>query len=128
MTNDFPDPRLLTTDYLVQLRECYEDCDTPERRCFINVYRNYHALLSCLSNIHDYDPQHFKSYAKRLREQQRDFKSCESIFSEIIVYRHYLRLVSEGIVASIEGNDGRRLSPSNEKPKPAPAEKPSDKK
>ena len=38
---------------------------------------------------------------KRFRDGSRDWRDCEAIFSEVIVYRAYIRGVYEGVIRSI---------------------------
>ena len=67
----------------------------------LNRYRNYITLLEDLSDIHGYNEQHAKAYAKRFRDASRDWRNCEAIFSEVIVYRAYIRNVYEGLIRAI---------------------------
>ena len=53
-------------------------------------------------DIHEYNEQHAKSFVKRLRESANDWKNCEAVFSEIIVYRHYIRLAYERLIRKID--------------------------
>jgi hypothetical protein len=58
-------------------------------------------LLENLNDIHDYNEQHAKSYAQRFRDASKDWRNCEAIFSEVIVYRAYVRSVYEGLIRAI---------------------------
>jgi hypothetical protein len=44
------------------------------------------TLLQYLDDIYAYNQQHAKSYAKRFREGSKDWRNCETIFSEVTVY------------------------------------------
>lgn len=95
----FFDENLLETEYLKTLKEAYENCkNTP----LLNPYRNYHVLLDSLNSIYQYKSEHARSFTKRIKSQQKDFKNCEAIFTEIIVYSYYLRLVYEQIIRSLD--------------------------
>lgn len=89
---------LLTCDYFTKCREGYYAA--REAGC-LNRYRNYITLLENLNDIHDYNEQHAKSYAKRFRDASKDWRNCEAIFSEVIVYRAYIRGVYEGLIRGI---------------------------
>jgi hypothetical protein len=89
---------LLTCDYFKKYREGYYAA--REAGC-LNHYRNYITLLENLNDIHDYNEQHAKSYAKRFRDASKDWRNCEAIFSEVIVYRAYIRGVYEGLIRAI---------------------------
>jgi CRP-like cAMP-binding protein len=91
-------PDLLKCDYFKRHREGYYAA--REAGC-LNRYRNYVTLLEDLNDIRAYNEQHAKSYAKRFREGSRDWRNCEAIFSEVIVYRAYIRGVYEGLIRGI---------------------------
>jgi hypothetical protein len=91
-------PNLLKCDYFKRHREAYYAA--REAGC-LNRYRNYVTLLEDLNDIHAYNEQHAKSYAKRFREGSKDWRNCEAIFSEVIVYRAYIRGVYEGLIRGI---------------------------
>jgi hypothetical protein len=91
-------PDLLKCDYFKRHREAYYAAE--EAGC-LNRYRNYVTLLEDLNDIHAYNEQHAKSYAKRFREGSKDWRNCEAIFSEVIVYRAYIRGVYEGLIRGI---------------------------
>jgi hypothetical protein len=96
--NQFALPDLLKCDYFKRHREGYYAA--REAGC-LNRYRNYVTLLEDLNDIRAYNEQHAKSYAKRFREGSEDWRNCEAIFSEVIVYRAYIRGVYEGLIRSI---------------------------
>jgi hypothetical protein len=89
---------LLTCEYFKGYRDGYYEA--REAGC-LNRYRNYITLLEDLSDIHGYNEQHAKAYAKRFRDASRDWRNCEAIFSEVIVYRAYIRNVYEGLIRAI---------------------------
>ncbi len=95
----FPMDGLLDCEYLVMQR-----CEYYKARelNLLNPCRNYVTLLTSLREIHDYNEGHAKSFAKRLRANASDFRNCEAIFAEIIVYHHYVRGIPEGLVRRIE--------------------------
>ncbi|MDD9981946.1 MAG: hypothetical protein OXU81_11410 [Gammaproteobacteria bacterium] len=95
----FPITSLLKCEYLVKCRCLY---DEARELGLLNPYRNYLTLLTSLSEIYAYNEQHGRSFAKRLRENAEHFKQCEAILAEIIVYRHYIRGVQEGLIRSIQ--------------------------
>ncbi len=96
--NQFALADLLKCEYFKRQRESYYAA--REAGC-LNRYRNYVTLLEDLEDIHAYNEQHAKSFAKRFREGSRDWRNCEAIFSEVIVYRAYIRGVYEGVIRSI---------------------------
>ena len=63
-------PDLLTSDYFKRHREDYYAA--REAGC-LNRYRNYVTLLEDLNDIHAYNEQHAKSYAKRFRDASKDW-------------------------------------------------------
>lgn len=63
--------------------------------------RNYLNLLHYIEEIHDYEEQHARGFVKRLKTGGKDWKNAEAIFSEIIVYRYYIRPVHEGLIKGI---------------------------
>jgi hypothetical protein len=89
---------LLRCDYFKKYRDGYYKA--REAGC-LSRYRNYVILLQDLGDIHDYNEQHAKSYAKRFRAASGDWRNCEAIFSEVIVYRAYIRSVYEGLTRAI---------------------------
>jgi hypothetical protein len=95
---EFALPELLKCDYFQRQRLGYYGA--REAGC-LNPYRNYVSLLEALNDIHAYNEQHAKSYAKRFREGSNDWRNCEAVFSEVIVYRAYIRSVNEGLIRGI---------------------------
>ncbi len=89
---------LLTCDYFKRYRDGYYRAS--EAGC-LNRYRNYVILLEDINDIHDYNQQHAKSYAKRFRDGANDWRNCEAVFSEVIVYRSYIRGIYEGLIRAI---------------------------
>jgi hypothetical protein len=89
---------LLKCDYFKKYRAGYYGA--REAGC-LNRYRNYVTLLENLNDIHEYNEQHARSYAKRFREGSKDWRNCEAVFSEVIVYRAYIRGVYEGLIRGI---------------------------
>ncbi|NTV47741.1 MAG: hypothetical protein HGB11_14760 [Chlorobiales bacterium] len=90
---------LLSNEYFQKYRQGYYfSCD----KGLLSWHRNYVNLLTFLDEIHGYNKQHAKSFVKRLRESANDWKNCEAIFSEIIVYRYYVRVANEGLIKKIE--------------------------
>ena len=89
---------LLKCDYFKKHREEYY---AARDAGLLNRYRNYVALLQYLNDIYAYDEQHAKSYAKRFREGSKDWRNCEAVFSEVIVYRAYIRGIYEGLIRGI---------------------------
>jgi len=98
---EFFDKDLLETEYFRSLKEAYED---PNNSPFLRPYRSHDLLLGDLNSIYQYNETHARSYAKRLKNEQKDFRNCEAIFTEIIVYAYYLNLVHEGILKSLRLN------------------------
>lgn len=95
---DFFDPLLLETKYFGKYARAKQRAE--ETGCF-NVHRNYDVLASLFEAIADYDIQHARSFAKRIKSQDNDWSSCEAVFAEIIVYGYYLRQRGEDLVRSL---------------------------
>ena len=95
----FPIKKLLDCDYFRKYRRSYDKSREMGR---LNPCRNYLTLLDSLTDIHSYNAQHAKSFAKRFRAYANDFKQCEAVFAEVIVYRHYIRAVYEHLARRIE--------------------------
>lgn len=95
----FAFPELLNCDYCQKYRRGYY---SSREQGLLSWHRNYVNLLTFLDEINEYNEQHAKSFVKRLRESAKDWKNCEAIFSEIIVYRHYIRAVYEGLIRKLE--------------------------
>ena len=91
-------PDLLKTDYFQKYRHGYHRQQEIGRSI---PPRNYFNLLRFLSEITGYNSQHGKSFAKALRTSGSDWRNCEAVFAEVIVYRYYVRLVYEGLIRSI---------------------------
>ena len=92
----FFDKDLLNTEYIQKHKRAYDEHKNT------NPYRNYEVLLDSLNSIYEYNEAHANSFTKRIKSQQKEFKDCEAIFAEIIVYAYYLRLVNEGILKSLD--------------------------
>ncbi len=94
----FPYEDLLDFDYFRKYRKFYYEM--PKRGYQLGP-RNYFNLLHYIEEIHDYNEQHAKGFVKRLKTEGKDLKNSEAIFSEIIVYRYYIRPVYEGLIKGI---------------------------
>lgn len=94
----FPYKDLLDIDYFKKYRNSYYEM--PKRGYQLGP-RNYLNLLLYISEIHDYNEQHAKGFVKRLKTEGKNWKNTEAIFSEIIVYRYYIRPVYEGLIRGI---------------------------
>ncbi len=97
--DQFVFPDLIHIDYFQKYRRGYY---ASRENGLLNIHRNYVNLLLYLNDIHEYNEQHAKSFAKRLQSNKKDWKNCEAIFSEVIVYRSYIRSVYEGLIKKIE--------------------------
>lgn len=95
----FPMDGLLECEYFVRQRCGYYKARELN---LLNPCRNYVTLLTSLREIHEYNEGHARSFAKRLRANASDFRNCEAIFAEIIVYHHYIRGIAEDLVRRIE--------------------------
>ena len=95
---EFPYTELLDLDYFKKYRNAYYEM--PKRGYQLGP-RNYFNLLLYINEIHDYNKQHAKGFVKRLKTEGKDWKNAEAIFSEIIVYRYYIRPAHEGLIKSI---------------------------
>jgi len=96
---NFPFKDLLETDYFKNYKQNFIS-DIKYQN--MNNKRNYHNLLKYINEIYEYNEQHANSFAKRLKNEIKDKRNSEAIFSEIIVYRYYIRLVYEEIIKSIQ--------------------------
>lgn len=94
----FPHKELLDFAYFKKYRNAYYEM--PKRGYQLGP-RNYYNLLLFISEIDDYNTQHAKGFIKRLKTDGKDWKNAEAIFSEIIVYRYYIRPVYEGLIKGI---------------------------
>lgn len=98
---DFFDKDLLKIEYVKTLKEVYGD---PNNFLFLRPYRSPGILLDNLNSIYQYNEGHARHYAKRMKDEQMQFRNCEAIFTEVIVYAYYLKLVPEGILKSLDLN------------------------
>lgn len=99
----FPFKELLTVEYFKKYRAAYY----KQRELGIQVHtRNYYNLLKFLDEIHAYRVGDARSLAKTLRTGASEWRNCEAIFAEIIVYRYYLPLMYEGIIKSVRLGHG----------------------
>jgi len=91
---------LLKCDYFKKYRENYY---AAREAGLLNPYRNYVTLLEYLNEIHAYNERHAGPFAKRFRagSKANDWRGCEAVFSEVIVYRAYIRGVHEGLIRGI---------------------------
>lgn len=85
----FFDNDLLNTEYLRRLKKVE------------NPHRSYQTLIDSLESIHECNQQHAASFTKRIKSQQNDIRTCDSVFTEVIVYAYYLKLVYERIIKSL---------------------------
>ncbi len=90
---------LLATSYFKRMREHHLDTQKVGRA---NPLRDYPTLLNALTQIHAHRSDHAQSFIKRLRDQQKDYESCEAVFAEVIVYMGCLREVWEGHLTRLE--------------------------
>jgi hypothetical protein len=95
---EFSYKELLDLEYFKKYRNAYYEM--PKRGYQLG-HRNYYNLLLYINEIHDYNEQHAKGFTKRLKTEGKDWKNAEAIFSEIIVYRYYIRPVYEGLLKGI---------------------------
>lgn len=94
----FPLKELLALEYFTKYRSGYYN----QRELGVQVNdRNYYNLLKFLAEIHEYRVDDAKAIAKRLRTGGAEWRNCEAIFAEVIVYRYYVRLAYEGIIRSV---------------------------
>jgi len=90
---------LLDTEYFKTYKQAYVNTFATQ---YFRQYRNYSNLIKYLNEIYGYNVEHAKGYAKRLRAESNEWRNCEAIFTEIIVYRSYIRLIYQGIIKSIK--------------------------
>lgn len=95
----FFDQHLLKSEYFTRHREAFVDV---RHTVFLNPHRNYRRLLRLLEAIYHYNTNHARRYARRLSAQAADWKNCEAVFAEIIVYYNLLGLIREGHVRALE--------------------------
>jgi hypothetical protein len=94
----FPFPDLLNIDYFKKYKDAYYEMP---KRGYQRGHRNYYNLLLYISEIYEYNEQHARGFAKRLKTDGKDWKNAEAVFSEIIVYRYYIRPALEGLIKGI---------------------------
>jgi hypothetical protein len=99
LNSSFFDPKLLQTAHFRTMRECYEQYFEEG---LVSKYRWFPIVIEKLQNIFDYNEQHAKYFARRIKTQDGDPRSCEAVISEAIVYAHYIPLVRNGLVKSLE--------------------------
>ncbi|MCP3678043.1 MAG: hypothetical protein GY721_10765 [Deltaproteobacteria bacterium] len=95
----FAFPELLSNEYFQKYRRGYY---SSREQGLLAWHRNYVNLLTFLDEMHEYNEQHAKSFVKRLHESAHDWKNCEAIFSEIIVYCYYIRAAYEGLIRRLK--------------------------
>ena len=95
----FYDHSLLHTEYMQRYRKEYYIY--RETGFALNSYRNYLSILNYLNEINQYDKSHAAKFATRIKNQQKMWRDCEAVISEVIVYHSYLRPIYEGLVRSI---------------------------
>ena len=95
----FPFPPLLALDYFRKYRKAYYRFQ--EEGLQIQP-RNYINLLFYLMDITSYKHEHGQAFAKRFRTDHTNWRNCEAVFAEMIVYRSYIPLVYEGTIKSID--------------------------
>ncbi len=98
MSNTFFDQNLLHTKYLKKYRRMADDISGT---FLFNPHRNYWHLIDSLVEIFNYNKGHAYSFTKRIKSQESDWKNCEAVYTEIILYSYYLKLVGEDIVSDI---------------------------
>jgi hypothetical protein len=92
---------LVETEYFRKYRHAYY---RQQELGYSIPPRNYLNLLRFLSEIAGYNAEHGNAFAKALRAAGSDWRNCEAVFAEIIVYRYYIRLVYEGLIRSLDLN------------------------
>lgn len=97
----FPFPDLLESEYFRKYKKAYY---RMRELSYQLGFRNYFNLLNYITEIFKYNEQHARGFAKAIRSAQADWNNCEAIFSEIIVYRYYTRLVYECLIKAIDRN------------------------
>jgi hypothetical protein len=97
--SSFFDQELLETEYLRRHRDAYEKYFEEG---LVNKYRCYPVIVEKLQSIFEYNERHAKYLAKRIKTQQGDMRSCEAVVSEVIVYSHYIPLIKQGFVTSLD--------------------------
>lgn len=98
LENRFPLKDILGVEYFKKYRAAYYE----QREIGAQIHtRNYYNLLKFIDEIYEYRPVDAKALAKKLRTDGSEWRNCEAIFAEIIVYRYYVRLVYEGLIGSV---------------------------
>ncbi len=100
----FHDRSLLETEYMQRHLQAYHHC--IEKNIPLNYHRNYLSVIKYFNEIHDYQEPHARSFLKRIKQQQKDWKQCESVVSEMIVYHSYIQPMYEGLISSISLETG----------------------
>lgn len=93
---------LLDLDYFKKYRNAYYEMS---KYGFQHGPRNYYNLLLYINEIVGHNEQHANGFIKRLKSEGKDWNNAEAIFSEIIVYRYYLRPLYEGLIKGIHRNN-----------------------
>lgn len=103
----FSFPKLLQTEYFRKYRKNYYRGTHHwlSTRGYQIGHRNYMNLLKFLNEIAEYNKNHARSFVRRFQSSQKDWRNCEAIFSEVIVYRYYIRPVYERLIKSISLNE-----------------------
>jgi hypothetical protein len=96
---EFFDPALLETQFARLYREAYI---TNRNTIWLNPFRNYRKLLDDFSELAAYNLEHARALAKRIKAQAADWRSCEAVVAELIVYRAQLPLIGEGHLRSVD--------------------------
>ncbi len=81
----FFDSQLLETVYFKKYRTAYY---FSKKDGLLNPYRNYLTLINYLDEINQYNKRHSSSFIKRIKAQSNDWKACEAVISEVIVYNN----------------------------------------
>jgi hypothetical protein len=95
MDTTFFDQKLLQTEYVKKYQQMAD-----EKRGYL-PHRNHQNLISSLSAIYEYNESHARSFVKRIKSQEQQWRDCEAVYTEIIVYSYYLRLFYEGFLSNI---------------------------
>lgn len=95
----FFDQRLLELECFRRQRAAYK---TYFDEGLIPKYRCYPVIVAALQTIFEYRPEHARSFAKRFRAAGHELHACDAVVTEVIVYAHYVPLIEQGKVASID--------------------------
>ena len=98
LEQQFPVKDLLALDYFQKYRRYYYRCQNEGWQI---PPRNYYKLLQFLADIHEYRPDDAQTFVKEFRTRAEDRRNSEATFAEVIVYRHYVRLVYENIIRAV---------------------------